>query len=256
MSKILITGGCSFSMVARQHGVKTWPAHLFSKLQELDFVEHLSSAMSSQGNGLISRGVQYHVIKALEKYKPEDILVGVMWSHSNRLDYRCQDSSLLSWGTYIKKNGWLENPRAFVDNAPKNWVIIGNHHWDNVEFSTYYKFYYSHIGASILSLEHILRTQYFLKSKGIRYFFTDFVDENIVRKEDQDSDELTYLLKELDRSQYLPVSSMAGWIVDCAEDKGYLNPNIDLEKQHPTLEQHKEFLNRVIYPWLTDKGYV
>ena len=87
MKKILNTSGCSFSeCVTYIAGNGTWPRHLAKTLEEH---EHVSYAMGSQGNGLISRSIIYGVTKALQTYKPEDILVGVMWSGSNRHDFRC-----------------------------------------------------------------------------------------------------------------------------------------------------------------------
>ena len=267
MSKLLITSGCSFSECVVNHleiwpkhlvnELETWPKHLLCKLENNGYKDHYSFGMRSQGNGLISRGIMYQVTKALETYKPEDILVGVMWSHSNRFDYRCEDPSLLSWGNK-NKHYWKENPRNIVDGAPKNWVI-GNKHWDSIEFSTYFKYYYSNIGASILSLEHILRTQYFLKSKEIKYFFTDFVDDNIFLDTDKDNIELKYLINELDKDQYLPVSSEHGWLIENSETKeDFIKEHLvhNIKHVHPNTQQHEEFVNKIIYPWLQEKGYV
>ena len=254
MSKLLITSGCSFSECLST-SIDTWPRHLARKLESHGYEKHISCGMGSQGNGLISRGPMYEVTKALKTYKPEDILVGIMWSHSNRFDYRCEDPTLLSWG-HENKHHWMVNPRAFVDGAPNNWVI-GNLHWDSVEFSTYFKYYHSHIGSSILSLEHILRTQYFLKLKKVPYFFTDFVDYNIVEKAFLHEPELTYLMDELDKEQYLPVTSEHGWLKENSMTKDeYLKEHNGWQWIHPKTHHHKEFVDRVIYPWLQDKRYI
>ena len=57
--KQLITGGCSFSECRSHAG--TWPRHLADALPNY---EHVSTAMGSQGNGLISRRVIYQVTEA------------------------------------------------------------------------------------------------------------------------------------------------------------------------------------------------
>jgi hypothetical protein len=254
MNKILITSGCSFSECISTH-IDTWPRHLYRSLEQHGYDKHISCAMGSQGNGLISRGLMYEVAKALKTYKPEDILVGVMWSNSNRFDYRCEDTSVLSWGTENKHN-WMTNPTAFVDGAPKNWVI-GNLHWDSLEFATYLKYYHSHIGGAILSLEHILRTQYFLEAKKIPYFFTNFVDNNIVPEQYVDNDEVTYLTELLNTDQYLPVTSEHRWVVENSETKKeYLKEHDGMEWIHPKTHHHKEFVDKVIYPWLIQKNYI
>jgi hypothetical protein len=263
MSKLLITSGCSFSE-CNLFGLDTWARHLSRKLIKKGYHSHISCGVSSQGNGLISRKPMYEVCKALKTYKPEDILVGIMWSHSNRFDYRCEDSSVLSW-IAEDRSDWMShprnfNPQSFVDGAPKNWVM-GNLHWNRIEFLTYIKYYHSNVGASILSLEHILRTQYFLKLKKIPYFFTDFVDYNIVDQPLLDNPELTYLIDEIDREQYLPVSSEHGWLMENSQHKDeYFKQHTHWDQLgqwvHPATHHHKEFVDRIIYPWLKKKNYV
>jgi hypothetical protein len=262
MSKLLITSGCSFSECVSTHSI-TWPKHLFKNLQNYEYTEHISGAMGSQGNGLISRGIIYNVSEALKKYNSNDILVGVMWSNSNRLDYRTSDPNLLSWG---KNNvdGWIENPTSFVKNGEKRWVIL-NHGWTSTEATTYYKYFYDFIGSAIYSLEHILRTQYYLKSKGVKYFFTNFVDNNIIDYTSSDTelfqDELNYLYDEIDQSQYLPVTSEHRWIYENSTTKEqFINDHLYNNRLsvwiHPSSQQHEEFTNQVIIPWLLNKKYI
>jgi len=254
MSKILITSGCSFSECISEH-ITTWPKHLYNILVGHGYKQHISCAMGSQGNGLISRHAIYKVIKSLETYNPQDILVGIMWSNCDRFDYRCDHPSLLSFGNE-NKHGWMVNPLSFVENAPKNWVI-GNVHWDSIEFQTYVKYFHSDIGASILSLEHILRMQYFLKLHNIPYFFTDFVDNNIVSERDKDNEEVKYLINQLDRSQYLPVTSEHGWLIKHSETKEqYIKDHNGNRWVHPKTHHHKEFIDGVVYPWLRHKKYL
>jgi len=256
MNKILLTSGCSFSECITPSGAGTWPRHLS---KSLDCV-HKSYAMGSQGNGLISRGIIYGVTEALKIYKPEDIVVGVMWSGSNRHDFRCHNPADLQFVQDNTFNGWIENPTGFVQDAPKNWVIL-NINWtdqDNKEAETYYRMFHSDIGSSIYSIEHILRTQYFLQKNGIKYFFTDYVDDNIVAKKLKTHPEIGYLYNLIDRDYYLPVSSEYSW---CVENTQYNhlwdNPNINIW-EHPNSEMHKEFVDQVIMPWLKEKyaGFV
>lgn len=254
MSKVLITSGCSFSECISTH-IDTWPRHLFEHLKNHNFSEHISCGMGSQGNGLIGRHAMYKVIQALKSYEPHNILVGIMWSNSDRFDYRCDDPRLLSFGNENKHN-WMTNPLSFVDNAPKNWVI-GNLHWNSIEFSTYLKFFHSKIGCAILSLEHILRLQYFLKFHNIPYFFTNFVDENIAPKKLEDNVELSYLFDQLDKNQYLPVTSEHGWLCEYSPTKEqYLKDHNGAFWIHPKTHNHKEFVDGVVYPWLKHKNYI
>ena len=253
MSKILITSGCSFSECI-SNWVETWPKHLARLLPEY---EHNSYAMGSQGNGLISRGIIYGVTEALKQYKAEDILVGVMWSASNRMDFRCTNKNDLEFVIDNVFDGWIENPTNFIDGAPKNWVIM-NHHWRMKEAHVYYKMFFDFLGGSIYSLEHILRVQWFLKQNNIKYFFTDFCDENIVDNKtlERNDVEIMYLYNQIDRNHYLPVSSEETW---CKENSKFTHlwpNNWRTTPQHPMNAMHKEFTDMVIFPWLQSKGYV
>lgn len=74
--KTLILSGCSFTA----HG-HNWP----TVLQELFDFNMISSAVPSQGNGLISRKIIHDINQAIIKpLNTEDIVVGVMWSAIDR----------------------------------------------------------------------------------------------------------------------------------------------------------------------------
>jgi hypothetical protein len=100
--KQLITSGCSFSE-CRSH-VGTWPKHLADALPDY---AHVSTAMGSQGNGLISRRAIYQVTEALKQTSPEDILVGIMWSGPDRHDFY-----QLGNKQFDNQDGWMETPHA------------------------------------------------------------------------------------------------------------------------------------------------
>lgn len=275
MSKVLITSGCSFSectqrdpkdsskLVQSPNTSKTWPSHLYKELENYGFTKFVSTAMGSQGNGLISRGVLYNVIKHLETHKPEDILVGVMWSDSNRWDYRCSSPDLLSWyGQNV--DGWIENPTGFVEDSYKHWVIM-NKHWQNEEARNYYKYFHDFIGSSIASLEHILRLQWFLKSKNVNYFFTNFTDNNIIDITSSDYNihrsEIDYLYEQIDFSMYLPVTSEHRWVYENAVDKEEYQKNHLYNGTwtawiHPQKHHHKQFTDEVIIPWLKERNFI
>jgi hypothetical protein len=256
MNKLLITSGCSFSeCITYSAGRGTWPKQLSKMLPDY---KHTSYAMGSQGNGLISRGIIYGVCESLKTYKPEDILVGVMWSGSNRHDFRCENPNDLHFLQDKTHNGWIENPTSFVEDSKKNWVIL-NTNWtdqNNVEAETYYRMFHSDIGSSIYSIEHILRTQYFLKHHNIKYFFTDYIDENIVLNSNKDHPEINYLYNLIDKEHYLPVSSEFTWVLENTKFTHLWNDPKHKYWEHPKSEMHKEFVEQIVYPWLHNKGYL
>jgi hypothetical protein len=255
--KALVTSGCSFSESSRFYQKKdnkrfsTWPSWLWRYLGEDR--EFISGAMGSQGNGLISRSLLYHADSALKRYRPEDILVGVMWSGTSRFDYRCSDPNRLSSKVENIDDGAMENPTGFVKEVPeKNWVI-GNHHWRHRESQTYYNYFYDHTGHTIYTLEHMLRIQWYLKEKNIKYFFTlytDFLYEDIRNRHP----EIAYLYEMLDQSNFLPVTSELGWLIKekiFPEDLARPHQN-----DHPTARQHEAFTKQVILPHLEAKKYI
>lgn len=254
MKKLLITSGCSFSECLTS--AKTWPKYLAKVLPEY---EHKSYAMGSQGNGLISRSIIYGVNEALKTHDPADILVGVMWSGSNRHDFRYTEPNLLHFVSENIHNGWIENPTGFVKDTTKNWVIL-NPNWNenNKEAEIYYKMFHDDIGSSIYSIEHILRTQWFLQSKNIKYFFTNHMDYNIVAPDYITHPEISYLYKEINTDYYLPVSSQYSWITQNSKHieshpgkwESRTGPH------HPCAEMHEEFVDECIVPWLREKKYI
>lgn len=257
MSKILITGGCSFSWSPPGSGV--WPEQLFFLLEKHGYSKHINCALGSQGNGLISRKIFYQIHEALKNYSADDILVAVMWSNKDRMDYRCDDPDLLSFNRNL--DGWIENPTQLGNNPNKNWVLL-NPGWNIKESQIYYEHFYSHVGSSILSLEHILRLQYFLQNKKIKYFFTDFVDNNIVENPTYfGNEEIGHLWEQIDRNYYLPVSSEHRWIVENSETKEQYIADHNINGStvswiHPSWWHHAEFAKKVIYPWLIEKQFI
>ena len=81
--KTLIDAGCSFTFEPWN-----WPT-----LTAQSFGLSLSNiAMASQGNDLIKKTIIAQVEKELQTKKPEDLLVGVMWSGADRWSYRTGDA--------------------------------------------------------------------------------------------------------------------------------------------------------------------
>lgn len=253
MSKLLITSGCSFSECISV-AVDTWPRHLARSLPDY---EHQSYAMGSQGNGLISRGIVYGVSEALKTHAPEDILVGVMWSGTDRHDFRCNNPSLLHFVSDKVNNGWIENPTNFVKGSSKHWVIL-NQNWSdtpNKEAEYYYKYFFDHIGGAIASLEHMLRVQWFLQQKKVKYFFTTFTDV-VLDQTVMEHIEVKHLYDMLDFDNFLPVSSEHRWVVENSKHLDLWVGDWKKSPYHPKTEMHKEFVDQVIMPWLANKSYL
>ena len=238
--KILITSGCSFSELDGAH-YGTWPNHLSALLPDY---QHVATGLGSQGNGLISRRIIYAVTEALKTTAAENILVGIMWSGPDRYDFFKENVKFNS-----NIDTWVENPTGFVKDADKNWVIV-NHSWRNEFARQYYGTFHSIVGSVIYTYEHILRTQWFLKLHGIKYFMTAYTSE-VMYNWSKDHPEVKYLRDQIDQDQFLPVPGEWDW---CEYNSGipFTTPN----DGHPNKQQHRAFTEQIVIPFLQNKKYI
>ena len=137
MSKILITGGCSFSECISVH-IDTWPRHL---ARCLSGYHHIATAMGSQGNGLISRKIIYAIANHLD----HDLLVGIVWSGPDRHDFYLDQPPELE-----NNSGWMQNPTAVNPDSQGGWVVL-NHQWSMPLAKTYYTHFHDRIAHLIYS---------------------------------------------------------------------------------------------------------
>ena len=238
LSKLLITSGCSFSECISEH-IDTWPRHLARTLEQHN---HISGAMSSQGNGLISRSIVYHVSQALKETDTKDLLVGIVWSGPDRWDFYLEQPPAFS-----AHDGWMSNPTGFTKN--KNWVIL-NHGWTNNFAKMHYSTFHDSIGASIYTLEHVLRVQWFLEKHKIPYFMGTYTGE-VLPKYLSTHSETQHLYDQINFDNFLPVEGVYEWCRDYSR-----LPFIVPGDKHPSTQQHKIFTEQVIVPFLTRKKYI
>lgn len=255
--KKLITSGCSFTYTNLNH-IHTWPRHLANYLNDYEMINH---ARGSQGNGLISKSVIYEVDNQLRSgVDNKNILVGVMWSGPDRHEYKTKDPSLLPYNTKLEEDS--SNLTNFIKNKKKDWVILSAY-WgeektqppfNRNDSRLYYTYFHDLISSRIQTLEHMLRTQWYLEKNHINYFFTTYTDYVLENSFMQD-EEIKYLYEMLNFDQFLPVTSIWSWLY---KNKIFLEDLPINEKQieHPSSRQHKEFTNKVIIPWLTVKEYI
>jgi hypothetical protein len=129
---------------------------------------------------LISRKAIWGVEQALKTHPAENILVLVSWSGPDRHDVFIDETS-----PYFRTGEfdipWTENPHNFTspeDKAHRGWLILNACFcdWNMPAANDYYSRWHSETGQMVLTLEHIVRTQMYFKSKGIAYgmwFYTD-----------------------------------------------------------------------------------
>jgi len=248
--KCLITAGCSYSQVPNRD--VTWPFHLNKHLNPKE-IHYLGQGAA--GNGIISRKTLYAVTKALEKYKPEEILVGVMWSGFDRREIYSRKSLDCNRIEYGNNTDAYANPTKIVDLKNRNYYII-NKNWDDYLTVNFMKYAYTDEDSLMVTLEHVLRVQTFLKLHNINYFMTEYdfdcLDKFPYRKGLINLDkELFFLYNQIDKSHWLPITNLYEW---AKYESGF-----DFARPpdpHPSTEQHQDFVEKIIVPYLLDKRII
>lgn len=229
-----ITGGCSFSET-KTHWTKTWPRYIEKSFD----ANVISTGMGSEGNGMISRRVIHAVHTQLKTIPAEEIIVGVMWSGPSRHEQYTTDKT-----SFPNKNidSWMENPTAVVSRDPGGWIIY-NSHWRINQAKNYYKHMYNNVYSQIQTLEHIIRTQNYLKLLNIKYFMSTYMDEVFALT---DNSNLDHLYEQIDYEYFLTNQGMLEW----SKATGLQPKEGD---HHPTNEMHQLYTKEIIIPFLKNK---
>jgi hypothetical protein len=243
--KCLITGGCSFSQP--NNSDINWVHHLEDYISP-EYTVH--QGLGAAGNGMISRRVISAVDQCLKTYQPNEILVGVMWSQFSRRDFysvKKLDCYLISGSHYH-----YANPASGYIKDQSNWYLM-HEGWTDPLTTRFVENFYNLEDSLINCFEHILRTQWYLESKKIPYFFTEFdysaFDDFPFRRRWLSNPELNFLYNQIDKTKWLPIENCYQW---CRYESGK-----EFAREgdgHPSTEQHLELTKRIIIPFLINNG--
>ena len=236
-NKILLTIGSDFSDYE-----DSWPNVLSQKLN----LNLFNLSESSQGNGLISRKLIYKLTQLLKEYKPENIIVGIMWSGIDRSE------------RYISDGEISTNVTSVVDGT-KRWKKL-NHQWNKTDkdCEIYYSIFNNCTSNIIKTTEHILRIQWYLNKMGIKYFMTTYMD---IFNKNLKGEKLKLIISEvehlhnlIDFSKFLPIHGCYEWVKENypKEFKKCVNDDIDC----PNNISHEKFTNEIIIPYLKEKNII
>jgi len=271
MKKVLITSGCSFT-----HDSPSW-AHCLAAHKNMSLA---NVAISGCGNHVISS----ELIRKIEQLKKtginiEDMFVVVQWSGLFRFDFVVDKKTHKDpvRPVHLANGKPGEKARAFKEpeGTPNQWIMSAGSKdksiWPDV---------YSVVSkeqAFVETIEQILRTQWYLKSQGIKYkmftgwdIFTDgktnligtdkilktnqFIDENYSSINDDlladNCKWFGYLFDMIDLENFWFYSDkrtkfggMLQWIKNNIDaDKRYIGPG----DFHPSAVSHKRFAVEVI----------
>jgi hypothetical protein len=268
MIKYFISTGCSFTEIPMQEFhdktyvdidqypkfTFSWPLHLNNYLKTIPCYK----GKGASGNGIISRATIFEVLKALQTYKPEDILVGIMWSGAYRQEVYSTNIQF-EYHKITKGNVNTDNP-ASVGGLSNFYKVMP--YWEDELSKMYYKNIYDDIGAYIQTVENILRVQWFLKQNKIKYFMSQYYYPTFPDSEEiKNHPDYKYLHDAIDFNEWLDVESEFDWCCKFQDPRTWDNlpisdPNAEFVFKHPNTIQHKAFTEQVIIPHLQKKGYI
>lgn len=235
--KVLVTSGDSFSNCLWDlHGDiynRTWPIWL---KDHWPGIEHWSEGLGGQGNQLIAHRLQYRVEQVLKVYRPQDIVVGVMWTGRDRWEiFRRQTMHVPA------VNGEEGHPVKFISNADGQWIMFHPQYLHHLN-EMFYRQLYDSIWMQINTLNAVLNTQRYLREKGIRYFMSTSFDACFDQNLRHDPN-VEWLWDQIDFTTWLPVTSMQDW---CKENC----PIPGVNNFHPRSEQCEQFVAQVLWPFV------
>lgn len=244
--KYLVTGGCSFTMSLPHLNRYGWAHHLSTILD----IQLYNSAVGSNCNEMIARQCIYQIEDLKTKVDTSEILVGVMWSGINRRVFYFESEKVY--------NDIIKDINKDIETAPSNpciwpdtenvWYLVNTSNRSSYA-KNFYKKYQKDVLDTIHTLEHVLRLQWYLEMHKINYFMTQFMGThsigNIVNKKELKNNKIILSLKkQINFANWLPVEGEYDWVKDNSKF-----PSTDNDI-HPTTEQHKEFTENIIIPWL------
>lgn len=251
--KILIASGCSFTM--GYYPNDNWATHL---AQSLKTTLH-NHGLNSIGNRLISRKVKYQVYKELQRYEPQDILVGICWSGIGR------GEKYVSYDFEYKENlsDWIHNPINMPpDDTDGAWLIF-NPSWadsrdkslkTNKKAIDFYKHIENNHWFEIDTLETILATQNFLDANNIKYFMFPFTDYVLLSR-DKDIASTKWLYDQIKFDKWLPIPSFQNFVFEHSNKGVYKYESWEDCGIHPSKQDHKDIVSKIIVPFLRERNY-
>lgn len=242
---ILLTSGCSFSTCGDETLGDTWPIHLSRY-----FKSHYAEATPGIGNNLIARRLIYRLSLALKYHSGAELFVGVMWSEPGRHVFWCdgyQTNDQLR-----SRFGREEFTVSFNPTVHKNEQEMGKYikilpgHATPLN-KTFFKNFYDPVDSQMKTFESMLLLQNFLKNHKIKYFMC-FYKGNVLNHSEYNwkSYPITSWYYDLIDWDNIILEPEHEWVKE--------NTNLELlDSFHPSPEQHKEYTEQLLIPFIRNK---
>jgi hypothetical protein len=252
--RCLLTSGCSFSDTEHGDAYKTWPQHLNESLNTNRWI---NKGRGGQSNKLIRMGVLYQVSNLLKEYKPEEILVAIMWSGPDRT------ALMVNRDEYPLTNQVWVDPHNFIDEPTellwKPYLVA--HSRDDRDIREYYEKYHNEVSSVVDTLHDILYCQTYLDLLGIKYYMStawdifQYISDTFIPvgqwKDDvyrnpktsfNEDPNISWIVDRIKWDKFLDVVGQWEW---CHK----VNPERDdIVDHHPSPEEHNKFVKELILP--------
>jgi len=274
----IVTGGCSFSETRNcidyagfgmmddydtyqpENGYKSWALHLEDIIPNSKVY---NTALPGAGNGFISRAVIYKVDELLNKGKDVDyVCIQLTACDREEMLVDVDDASSETDKNLLCHHiPTLELEKIKKDNNNKMWL---KHSYGQDSLLKYYYKYYNNEEFSVVkTLEHILRLQWYFKSKDIKYKM--FGGWNIfyqLPKIPRYPIEIRHLWTMIDWDNFWFHKKLGGiteWSVDNLpfEERFITGDRLQEDgksalDEHPSNIAHKKFAKEVVSKWINN----
>jgi len=174
-------------------------------------------------------------------YKPEEILIGIMWSGPHRYDFYNDSAAAME-----NVNNWIENPTTISGKSgTEHWEII-NPGWETKRAKLWYTEFSTHIGALIDTLEYMIFAQMYFEKVGVPYVmmnFMDFFDKWL--KSCIEHTDVKFYSELLDKDKFV-IPGEYDWMKENFEN------GLGEDLIHPNEEGHEVFAKKLIIPKLQE----
>lgn len=243
--KLLITTGDSISNFPSGPQI-TWPKQLSDRLN----CKTIYGGMAGASNALIARYTIQHVLEALKTYKPEEILVGVMWGIQSVADIYNSNFSI----PYQSPENPTPNVRNPISVLGKENFYIVHPFWNDEASTMWYDKFYDPVGSRIIALEHILRIQWFLERHNITYFMSESAMDSLIDNEYLSDPDIKIVYDQIDFSKFVNQEQKKTFHRWATFDSGF-PPNVENDP-HPPTEAHVLYVEQYIVPHLKKRNII
>lgn len=245
MYRTVITAGCSFSA-----GVDSWPVFLEQHLSRLHpGCEFQHFGVASQGNELIQKKATRALLSALERYRPEEIAVFVMWSTHDRkslyLPWTTRETMNVSYWQGAGTKQFTDLQGRVTDPGHAGWYHMHGSRADNNPVTEHYYSMIHHFELGVhTTLENMLTFNLLVEKTGVACWQMLIMSAVYEQIQSQSQSELSgHLYRAIDWTRF-DLRGEYDYLQSQASPRRYFQP----DGWHPNRPGHGQWLRACLLP--------